>query len=109
MSSTSTDTDSSVIFIGTSKNLKTTAEVHTEQERFGKDFVMETPPRNQTGKRRTILQTNFVPDTQEQQGTHNTGKFILKNYLQMAKWIIIKSLHLTKQMSSIKPEMEQKR
>ena len=78
MSSTTTDSESSVIFVGTSTNIKTAADVHPEQEKFGNNFVLETPPRYQTTKRKPILRTHSVPDTQQEQENKATGKYTWK-------------------------------
>ena len=81
-SSTNTDTDSSVIFVVESKNIKTNAELHPEQSKFGRDFVHfvpETPTSKQTGRKKTILQT-FIPDSQDQHIKDN-GKLSILSYI----------------------------
>ena len=81
-SSTNTDTDSLVIFIGESKNIKTNAELHPEQSKFGTDFVHfvpETPTSKQTGRKKRILQT-FIPDSQDQHIKDN-GKLSILFYI----------------------------
>ena len=62
-SSTNTDTDSSVIFVGESKNIKTNAELHPEQSKFGTDFVHfvpETPTSKQTGRKKEYYKLLFL-------------------------------------------------
>ena len=78
-----TDTDSSVIFVGESKNIKSNAEVHPEHTKFGKHFVHfvpETPTSSQTGrKRRKILHTS-IPDSQQQQNK-SYGKEVINSLI----------------------------
>ena len=81
-SSTNTDTDSSVIFVGESKNIQTNAELHPEQSKFGRDFVHfvpETPTSKQIGRKKTIIQT-FIPDSEDQH-IKNNGKLSILSYI----------------------------
>ena len=66
---TTSDTDSSVIFVGLSQNIKVTADVHSnfdkEVNKLG--IVPETPLKQQEKKPRKILQfsQNYVPETED--------------------------------------------
>ena len=61
--STATDTDSSVIFVGVSQNIKVQADVHKEDMQL-EGVVPETPPKNQP-KKKTILKNFSVPSVPE--------------------------------------------
>ena len=74
---TNSDTDSSVIFVGTSKNIQIEAEVHKEDE----IVIPETPPKQeQLTNKKKILRT-FPPAEADKTGNVPLTNIQLIQYL----------------------------
>ena len=77
---TSTDTDSSVIFVGVSKTIKVEADVHKQESSPSPAVVPETPQKEQAPKRRTFFNNFTVPQTQNSSSSGISGITILSNF-----------------------------
>ena len=72
MSSTKTDTDSSVIFMGEQH----VVQLHPEQEQRVQNFVQNTQSETGQSGDGTDIDVTTVPETQVVPETQNTGKYI---------------------------------
>ena len=64
---TSTDTDSSVVFIGVSKNIKVEADVHAadQKDTNQKVLYLKHLKKKQLPKKKKILQNFSLPETEQ--------------------------------------------
>ena len=80
---TSTDTDSSVIFVGVSKTIKVEADVHKQESSPSPAVVSETPQKEQAPKRRTFFKDFTVPETQNSPSSGISGITIILKILNI--------------------------